>query len=218
MRNSKHAFWQALVFTIVIFGLGFVLGFFLETYRADQVSFDVLNSEIDLLDEQLRNRVIDNFEIDCNIAIENTFEFADSIYYEALSLEKYDEAAKFSKQLKPIHKRYDLLRTMLWTESIDLRERCDREFHTIVYLYAYDSDDLEVEAEQLYLSNILLDLKEKYEKKVLLIPIAANLELSSVDLIKNKYKIEELPAIIIDEEVILYDIESFEELEEKVRS
>lgn len=27
-RNNKHAFWQALVFTVIIFAIGLIMGFF----------------------------------------------------------------------------------------------------------------------------------------------------------------------------------------------
>jgi len=114
MVNSKQAFWQALVFTILIFVLGIFLGFFLENSRSDTLQLRLLNSEVNLLDEQLRNRVTDDLNVECELAVESTFNFADKIYSEAVNLEKYDSASTLGDDLKSIHRRYDLLRTLLW--------------------------------------------------------------------------------------------------------
>ncbi len=211
--NSKHAFWQAFVFTVVIFLLGMLLGVFLESFRADSVQVSVLNSEVSLLDQQLRTVVSEGFSVGCDLAVNNTFDFADRVYVEALILEDYESSAKFTNVLIPLHKRYDLLRTMLWTESVKLRDRCSRSFHTVVYLYDFGTDDIELKSKQLFFSRLLEDLKNNHPDEMLLIPIAANLDLDSVNLIKSEYGVEELPVVIIDEERIVSDIISLRELE-----
>ena len=216
MVNSKHAFWQALVFAVIIFAIGLIMGFFLETNRAEDIQLIILNSEINLLDEQVRNSEIQNLEIDCESAKESTFNFADRIFNEARKLEKYDSSSKFTETVKILHKRYDLLRIMLWAESIEVKENCDSRFNTIVYLYQYDVDDIQVKAEQAALSRILLDIKGKYSDKVLLIPIAANLELESTSLILEKYNISKLPVLIINEKTIIENMTTIEELENKL--
>ncbi len=213
VNSSKHAFWQALVFTIVVFAVGFLLGFVLENNRSDNIELAIINSEINLLDEQIRSRGIEQFEIDCTLAKQSTFNFADKIYNEVLQLEKYDSSAKFTETLKTLHKRYDLLRMILWTEGIKIKKECDSDFHTIIYLFEYRAKDIETKARQASLSKLLVDIKEKNGDKVLLIPIAGNLELESVNLIVQKYRIKELPVIIIDEEKIVNNDITFENLE-----
>src|SRR3989338_8184405 len=110
MVNTKHAFWQALIFTIIIFSIGLIMGYFLENSRADKIELSLLNSEISILDQQIRNRGITQFDIGCEEAKESTFSFANKIYDEAVQLEKYDSQAKFVQTTKILHKRYDLLR------------------------------------------------------------------------------------------------------------
>lgn len=216
MVNSKHAFWQALVFTILIFVLGIFLGFFLENSRADNLERTLFKSELNILDEQLRDRVTVDLEIDCELARESLFNFADSIYAEAITLEDYDSASKFGDDLRLVHKRYDLLRTMLWLESLDIRNRCGNDFHTVVYFYEYATDDLDTRAEQIYFSRILEDLKNKHQNEILLIPIAGNLELASVSLALESYGIDDLPIVLIDENIRIDKVITFEEFEEKV--
>ena len=213
MVNSKHAFWQALIFALIIFVMGFAFGFFLEGGRTEKAQIDLIYSEVNILDEQLRDRIIEDLELDCDSAIQSTFEFADKIYNEARKLEKYDASTKFTDTLKILHRRYDLLRLMLWSESTKLREKCGSDFHTVIYFFKYDTDDINEKSKQVFFSKLLLDVKEKHANKILLIPIAANLELSSIELTTKSFKINNLPAIVIDEKIVVDDIITLEELE-----
>jgi len=211
--TSKSAFWQALVFTVIIFSIGLFIGFYIESSRVAVVSQKLSNSELNLLDEQLRNKTFEDLNVSCEQAVNNTFNFADRIYTEAQQLEEYDSAAKFSDSLVPLHKRYDLLRMMLWIETIKLKARCGNSFHTVVYFYAYKTDDINQKAEQNSVSHVLGDLKNQYSSEVLLIPIAGNLELDSISLVTDKYGISDFPAIVIDENKTLQGLVSFDEVE-----
>lgn len=216
MVNSKYAFWQALIFTVVVFGLGLVLGFFLEGFRANSVEVNLMHSEVDLLDAQIRNRVSEDFDIDCNIEKEKTFEFADKIYSDVFKLEEYDTSSKFTDTLKIVHSRYDLLRMMLWTEAIRNKKICDSDFHTVVYFFNYTTDNIEIKARQATFSRLLFDLKQKSAGKVLLIPIAVDLKLSSVDTVLQSYNINSIPAVLIDENKVVENIPTYDELEKDV--
>ena len=216
VEQSKNVFLQALIVTVIVFIIGLVLGFTLESNRVDKTELALLESEINLLDEQIRTLNIKIFNISCNQATRSTFDFADKIYQEALQLEKYDVASKFANELKIIHKRYDLLRMLLWTRSIEIKKECSQEFHTTVYLFEYGTEDINQKARQSSVSRLLLDLKNKHGNKILLIPIAANLELESVNLVLEKYDISTLPAIIVDEDKVVKESVTFQELEDIV--
>jgi len=211
VRNNKKAFWQALIFTIIIFALGLLLGFFLEKNRTQEIEIKLIASELNLLDEQLRNQISENLNLSCDLAIESTFGFADKIYFEAVKMEKYDSASKFTDDLKLIHKRYDLLRTMLWLEGIKLKKRCGDKFHTIVYFYEYSPEDINIKSQQLFFSRLLTDIKNENPDKVLLIPIAANLDLASIDLTLQNYNLTKLPVVLIDEERIIDKITTLDD-------
>ena len=216
MVVSKHVFWQAFIFTVVIFIIGLIAGFFLEVSRSNNIEAAVARSETSLLDEQLRNRAIGTLNLSCDDAINSTFSFADAVYYEARQLEQYESSSTFTDSLTALHKRYDLLRTMLWFEGVDLRTKCKGSFHTIVYLYDYDTDDVSIRAKQLFFSRILSDLKNNNPDSVLLIPIARNLGLESVRLASDKFEVKSSPVIIVDEKIKIYEIDSFDEFEKLV--
>ncbi len=216
MVNSKHAFWQALIFALIVFVFGMFIGFYLENARVERVQNALLVTEINTLDEQVRNSIIENTKIGCNISTKSTFEFADKIYNEATRLELYDSSSKFTSELKTIHKKYDLLRMMLWEESQTIREKCPNKFHTAIYLFTYDTQDIALRSKQTVFSRILIELKEKHGSDVLLIPIAADLNISSVELIKQVYNVTSLPAIIVDERKVITQLPTYEELEKDI--
>lgn len=214
--RSKGVFLQAFLFTIIVFGVGLLLGFYLESSRGSEVEKSLINSELNLLDEQLRNKMMGELNVSCADAKESTFDFADRVYGEAIRLEKYDGAAKFLDAMIVMHKRYDLLRMMLWSEAMGIRERCGNDFHTIVYVYEYKSDDLGKRAVQNSLEKVLSELKIRHPKEILLIPMAGNLGLDSVNMVKKEFGIEELPAIIVDEKQVVRELMSIDEMEDAV--
>lgn len=216
MVNSKNAFWQALVVALAVFLAGFFLGSFLEDYRVDKTQDILFNAETHVLDEQLRQNAGADFEVDCAILKRGIFDFADRIYDDASKLEEYDQSSKLRSSFLLTHKRYDLLRTYLWAESKDFSERCPQKFHRVVYLYSYSTQDLDVKAEESFFSRLLLDLKYKYPEEVLLIPIAVDMNLSSVDMLVSSYNLTRFPVVFVDEDVKIDKIITFEELEKIV--
>ena len=64
-------------------------------------------------------------------------------------------------------------------------------------------------------SKVLLEIKGNYGDEILLVPVGVSDEVSSINLILDKYgvSIEELPAIVINQETKLTDVESIADIE-----
>ena len=60
---------------------------------------------------------------------------------------------------------------------------------------------------------MLRELKEKEAGNVMLIPIAADNEITTIYLLLKAYNVTELPSILIDEKIKLTDSETLDELE-----
>lgn len=218
MEIARHAFWQAFLAAVLVFVTGLLLGFFLESGRIAEVQHVLYASEVNVLDEQLRGRLLTDLSLDCSLAKNSSFQFADTIYAEAQQLELYDAASKFSDSLQIVHKRYDLLRMLLWSESMQVRERCQEGFHTIVYFYNYTHRDSILRAQQTTFSRLLTDLKEAYPEDILLIPIALDSDLASVKLAQTRYGITSVPSILIDEQIVVDRVVSSTDLRTRVFS
>mgnify|MGYP001572883381 FL=1 len=93
-----------------------------------------------------------------------------------------------------------------------IKEKCKSDYHNLVYLYQYNNVPLEKNAKQDVFSNFLSKIKEEQGEKVMLIPIAADNNLSAVNLLMEKYGIDELPVILIDEKTKLTDVQTLDEI------
>jgi len=217
MVNNKHAFWQALIITIVIFWTGIMLGVLFESSRADKLEKIYFNAETDIFDIQLESDLLTLLDADCEIATKGTIDFADQIYKEAKTLEKYDASTRITEEIIDIHKRYDLLRTMLWKNTIELQEKCPSTTNSIVYLYEYNNPATNTQAKQITFSKVLSDAKTKYGDKIILIPIAYDTGVKSLDLFKKTYDLDKAPIIIINQEDIIKEIPTVEMIEKYLK-
>ncbi len=214
--NPKHVFWQAFVAAVIVFVFGIWMGFLLENYRTSQAGIAYSRSEVDLTDVRLQSEIYRHQEIDCSTSVRENVLFADRIYEEAKTLDQQKQANQLTDDIVYQHKKYDLLRTIFWLNSISIRNACNSSYHTIVYFYQYQNPDLDKKAEQGVVSNVLKDLKEKYGNQVLLIPLAADNNLTSITLLRSYYHINTLPTVLIDEKVAVEGLVTLDDLEKKM--
>lgn len=217
-NKSKRVFWQALIMAFVIFWTGIMLGIFFEDSRANKLEIVFFNAETDIFDVQLQNEILELLEFNCETAIQENINFADKIYFDARQLEKYDASTKITQDIIDLHKRYDLLRVMLWKNTIKLQEKCQEEINSVVYLYDYNEPSVNTKAKQGALSNSLLELKSKYQDIIILIPIADDTGVKSLDLLKQTYNLQKYkpPIVVINQKHIITNIQSVEELEQYI--
>jgi hypothetical protein len=212
--NPKHVFWQAFLAAAIIFAFGIWMGFLLESYRTTSSQVAVAKAELDLTDIRLQSELYKNgVDINCDSAVKENILFADKIYEEAKELDKSKKANQFTEDIVYQHKRFDILRVIFWLNSIHIKEKCNSGYHNIVYFYQYAKPDIGKKAEQGVVSDVLTDVKEKYGDKVMLIPIAADNNITSITLLAEYYNITYLPTVLIDEKIKLEGLKSIEEVE-----
>ena len=212
VKTQKYVFLQAFLVAAFLFSLGMLIGAIIENLRASSVDELYLESQISLTDLRLKSDILSNSDFNCEKAIKENIDFANRIYSEALSLEKYDDSSKISNKLKIAHKRYDILRTLLWFNNIKIKEKCLGDFHTVVYFYDYLEPQIKQKATQNVISRVLLDLKNQRQEEIILIPIAADLDIYSLDLMMATYNITELPTVLIDEKIKLTKLDEIKDI------
>lgn len=213
LRSRKHVFWEALVITVTLFLMGLFFGMLLETSNSQKVSQLYVKSEISLVDGLATTIIADDRRVDCDVLKENNVRFADQVYEEALLLEDYEASESLTDSTALLRKKYDLLRTLLWRSNADAVSRCDN-FLVVVYLYESLSEDLELKARQNVWSRILLEVKQDHPD-VLLLPIGVDRNLTSLNLLLDEYGVYQFPALIIDNEEVVYELDSVSEFEER---
>ena len=83
----------------------------------------------------------------------------------------------------------------------------------MVYLYEYDDPSVATRAQQSALSRVLIDLKDKYGDEVVLVPIAHDTGVKSLDLLIENYGVREFPSVIVNGEHVVSGLVGVEELE-----
>lgn len=189
------------------------MGYMLESSRIEKINKMYLEAEMELLDQRIQRDTLDTFDFECGALIKENIEFGDKIFEEALVIDRYEKANRINKEIIMQHKRFDLLRTLFWINSIYIKEKCNSDYHNLVYIYQYNEPSITQKAKQKFFSNLLLEIKEKKGNNVMLIPIAGDNNISSIDLILDKHNITEFPVILIDEKIIITDVESIEDVE-----
>jgi len=218
-QSQKHVFWEALLVTILIFGIGVFIGVVIENWRTSRAGELYQKSEVGLLDIRTQNEIYSLGEFNCDSAIEENLKFAGRIYEEAKILERYETAERLTESLNLEHKKYDVLRALLWINSMKIKKQCNASYHNVVYLYDYIEPSIDIKAEQAVFSRILSELKDKKGNKIMLIPMAGDNNLSSINILIARYNVteKELPVILIDEKIKITELQKVEEIEKLIR-
>lgn len=212
MKNQKLNFLYALIVTILVFNLGLFLGYTLESSRIAEIHDWSFQTEMNTLDQRLQSQALDLLDLDCDLLIQNNIDFANEIYGQALVIDRYEKASRINEDIKEEHKRLDLLRSLMWMNSIEIKTKCGATYHNVVYFYQYNEPTLEQKAEQRFYSNLLGEIKNEYGNEVLLVPVAGDNNLPSVNLLVNKFNITKFPSILVDEKHLITNVESSEDV------
>jgi hypothetical protein len=213
IHHQKRIFLYALILTFFVFNLGIFMGYMLESSRIDRINNLYLETETELLDQMAQKDAIEMLNLDCDTLVEENIKFGDKIFEEAILIQRYEDANKISNDIIFQHKRFDLLRALFWMNSIKIKQKCNPNYHNIVYFYDYINPSMEQISMQRFLSNFLQELKEEKGEEIMLIPIAADNDIPSINLLIRKYNVNNLPAILVDEEILIMEIESKEDFE-----
>lgn len=216
-KSQKHVFWQALIGALIIFNLGIFLGYMLESSRVGKVSQLYAESELELFDVKIQDELYSSGNLDCELAVQENINFADKIYEAAKILDNFEKSSRLTDSIKIQHKKYDLLRTMFWLNSVKIKKQCNAFYHNVVYFYQYNEPSMKQKAEQAVFSRLLGELKNKYGNEIMLIPIAGDNKMISVDLLMKTYNLTALPVILIDEKTKITELASMEQVEKYLR-
>ncbi|MBI2105729.1 hypothetical protein HYT56_02735 [Candidatus Woesearchaeota archaeon] len=213
MARYGDLFWKALLLTIAVFLLGVFLGFALERNRIGDIEKEFQRIDLQWNDAKLQTFYYQNLEPKfCDSAINENLEFADKVYDEGLKIEDYDKASFLINDLELEKRKYALLKVEFWINSIVLKQKCKADYLNLVYFFA-DEPDLETKAEQDAQSEILKDLKEKHGKRLMLIPLPIDVDISMINVMKNTYNISSTPTILINENIQLEGLQDFDNLD-----
>jgi len=213
----KKVFLKTLALTLMIFIIGFFAGVLLDNLRLEEVKSRL--TEIDNLWNDARllqyyiQRISDNKSSYCNFLLEENLKSGDKIYNEGSKVEEIEKVNRFTPTIIVEKERYALLDLQFWLNSIDLKKTCNASYSTVIYFYSYYNKTIE----QNFEDRVLLDLKQKCGPQIIYITFPADMDISTIEVVKDIYNIQKIPAILINESTLLYSPVSMGELEKYVK-
>jgi len=218
MVMQKDIFWKAGIFTLVVFISGVLLGYFLESNRINEIRREYRDIEKEWADAKIQSTFYQLMKPDfCEQAIKENLNFADRVYREGLKLEKYEKANRITDEILYDKEKYVLLKLEFWLNSVYLKEKCKTNYTNLIYFYV-QNPDLVQKAAQDTQAKILKELKDKYGSDLMLIPLPIDLDIATINILKDVYNINNVPAILINEKNKLTGVNSVEEIEMEIKN
>ncbi len=217
VKKYKPIFIKAAVYTLIVFMLGVLLGYVLEEQRTSYIEEKYQVLELKWQDARIQSMYFQNLDYDqCDLAIEGNLDFSDEIYELGKKIDDYEEVNALTGEMILEKKRHALLKTQFWLNSMILKDKCNSEFVNVVYFFKNDPS-IEEKQKQYTQSDVLREIKEKYGRGVMLIPLPIDSDISMIEIFKKQYDINEVPTILINEENKLVGVHSFNEIEKAVK-
>jgi hypothetical protein len=212
-------FWKAGVLTVIILIVGIVLGLWIESGRSEEIKSTLTENEIIFNDVRLQTTYYELFlsknpdATTCSIAFEANLEYNSKIYEEGLKLEVYESRNKISQGMLLERRRYALQQMQFWMNSNKIKEFCKSNYTTILHLWKYDTgNDSSIEMPQKLQSAVLIDLKDKCGSRLMLSNAPVDINLTSMNTITKTFNITKMPALIINNSVVLQGLTDLKEL------
>jgi hypothetical protein len=210
---EKGPYLRAAVLSVLIFLSGIMFGVFLDNFRLSEIRKQISQIEVSSNDAMLLSLFLQKFgKNSCDKALDINLRFNERIYKEGEQIEEAFKANRFTPELEQEWRKYILLQTQFWFNSIELKKNCNFNYSNVVHLFKLKTEDIKERAVNKLQSEIMLSLKQKCGNKIMLIPLTTDNNLSVVDAIIAKYNITKLPAIIINEEKIFQGLTSLEKI------
>lgn len=211
----KKTMATAFLLTVLIFSIFIGILLALENSRVEEVrktitDIDVLWNDARFFDKHLAEQTIGD---NCDFIFNENLKLGDRIYEEGLKIEKYEDASKFTDSILTEKKRYALLDMQFLQNSLEIKKACNSNFSTVIYFYSQYNET----SEQKIMDRILWNLKQKCGPNVIYITFPADMDLSSINLLKAFYNITQIPSVVIDEKTVLAGVNSMDELDKHVQ-
>lgn len=213
----KKVLLKTLALTALIFALGLFVGVSLDNLRLEAVKnriteIDNLWNDARLLQSYIQRLSDGNSTSYCGFLIEENLKAGDKIYKEGSLVEEYEKTNRFTPTFILEKERYALLDLQFWLNSIDLKKVCNANYSNVIYFYSQYNRTVE----QGFQDRVLFELKQNCGPQIIYITFPADMEITTIEVIKNIYNVTEIPAILINESTVLYSPLTLRELEKYV--
>jgi len=214
----RRVYIQAGILSLLVFFIGIMIGIWIDNTRLGGIRSALSEADINSYDARLLNSYLQRFGKEyCDIALDQNLAYNDKIYEDGRKIEDKINANIFTPEIEQEWRRYTLLQTQFWLNSVELKEKCGFDYHTVVHLFRQKNTTTSEDINNKVQASVLLDLKDKCGKKMMLIPITVDTNLIVVEAITKQFDVSEYPAVIVDESFVFQGVTTKDKLNELVK-
>ena len=189
---------------IVIFAAGLITGYFVERTGIIYTQTEIENLRNDIENIQIQEMFISSEGVDCNLMFSTMGKLSYDLYNLVNNLRNVNPTSDEFDEMKI---QADFLSLRAWILSRNIRQKCTEEILPILFLYSNNCDKCQEQ------DQILQELKEGHES-VMVYSVDIENDQAAVRLVKDAYRIESTPSIILNHR--LYGEMSRQELENEI--
>ena len=189
----KDIFVTALLIVVFIFLAGIFLGSKFDTFRVDRASEMLADSRLDIESYEVQSQFYDSFMSGVCETKQQSFEnLARSLAKMGQLLVSLDEMKLIgTDSYEQLRRNYFLTSIRAYLLKKDLITRCGDSGDVILYFYNTEDND-----ESLKQGYVIDDLVNKFDVNVF--SIDANFNDDAIKAVLGYYKIEEIPAVVVN--------------------
>lgn len=203
MRSlEKYRYLTAAVITLIVFVSGALTANLVDDYRTEGLVVELQEDLTEIESNQMQINYLQRDEVSCE-AMEAGLHSTVKNYNNRLgNLETFEERSLIKEErFEKIKHRYILSGIRYWMFAEEMRDSCDYSPNTVLFfttnLEAEDCDECDNVGRQLSL------LKQELEGDILIFSIPVNLDDGMIDILQDRYGVEEVPVMVINDETVL---------------
>ncbi len=212
-----NVFIKAGVLTVIILVIGIQIGIWIESSKIEEIKSSLEKTDILFNDARLQSIYYQSFPTGssdfCDSALAANLKYNDMIYQKGMEIENYEKTVKFTPSVLADRRKYALLQFQFWMNAMHLKRLCRFDYHVVLHLWKYEANDYDTEMNQKLQSAVLIELKERCGPKLMLSNVPIDLNLTSIEMVAKNYRINETPAVVVDDNIVLQGLQRLDELE-----
>jgi thiol-disulfide isomerase/thioredoxin len=188
MKGIKGPFPFLLVMFVIVFGAGFVIGYFSERTGIAYTQSEIgrLTNQVDNM--QLQEMFISGEKVDCRLMYSTMGSLSYNLYD---MVGRLKSTSPDTPQFYESKRQADFLSLKAWMVAKNIREQCTSDILPVLYVYSGNCPECEKQ------DAVLQNLKGKYTG-LLVYAIDYYLDEPAIKLVKDAYEVKSTPAMIID--------------------
>jgi len=210
-RVSKVSYIAVILLIILIFLLGMLFGDWIAGLNSKEFSANQQKLMMDLIGLELKDKLISQKDI-CNLTWQDVWQEKVELGTRINSLElRYGKDNSEILAQKEIYTLIEI-RTLLLLEEIN--QKCNQNFTIIIFFYTNRKNDPLGRWQACEDQGYILTQLGKEMDNIYVLSFDVNINNPALNMLKNRYKINKVPALVIKDKVS--DYKTLEELKETI--